>query len=213
MWQHQIAGLDEDCQVADFRGYNSLFDMARAVLDFAPPVFSLAGHSMGGRVAFEILRLAPERVERLALLDTGIHPTRPGEAEKRQILVDLAHRKGMTALARQWLPPMVHPDRITDQALMARLTAMVERMTPAVYEGQIRALLDRPAVADLLPIIACPTLVAVGRQDGWSPPAQHAEIAALIPGAELVIFETCGHMSTVEAPDAVTAAMAKWLAE
>lgn len=212
MWQHQIAGLDKDCKVADFRGHHSLPEMARAVLDFAPPLFSLAGHSMGGRVAFEILRLAPERVERLALLDTGIHPTRPGEAEKRQILVDLANRKGMTALARQWLPPMVHPARRDDQSLMAPLTAMVERMTPAIYAGQIRALLDRPAVADLLPTITCPTLVAVGRQDDWSPPEQHAEIARLIPGAELVIFEACGHMSTVEAPLAVTAALAKWLA-
>lgn len=211
VWRPQIAGLSVPCRVADFRGFDSLTAMAQSVLDQAPQRFAVAGHSMGGRVALEIMRLAPKRVTKLALLDTGIHPTRPGEAEKRQVLVDLADQKGMNALAKAWLPPMVHPDRTNDQALMAPLTAMVERMTPEIFSKQIRALLNRRDAAPVLPTIACPTLVAVGRQDGWSPVEQHQQIADIIPGAKLVVFEECGHMSTVESPEAVTAALKDWL--
>jgi len=212
VWRSQRAALAVETKVADFRGFDSLTAMAQSVLDQAPARFAVAGHSMGGRVALEIMRLAPERVDRLALLDTGIHPTREGEAAKRKVLVDLARKKGMRAMSRLWLEPMVHPARIADDALMLPLLAMVERMSPDHYAGQIKALVDRRDAAPILPIIACPTLVAVGRQDAWSAVAQHEEIAAAVAGARLVVFEECGHMSTVERPDAVSAALADWLA-
>jgi len=210
VWRDQLAALP-DCRVADFRFLDSLTAMAESVLAAAPQRFAVAGHSMGGRVALEILRLAPERVERLALLDTGVHPVQPGEAEKRQVLVELAKRKGMEALGRQWLPPMVHPDRHGEAELMEPLYAMIHRMTPEIYAGQITALLTRRDAAPLLPNIACPTLVATGRQDSWSPVEQHRRIAAAIPGATLTLFEDSGHMSTVERPEAVTAALREWL--
>lgn len=213
VWAHQAAALgrDADVVVPDFHGVDSIAAMARAVLDAVPGRFALAGHSMGGRVALEVVRQAPERVERLALLDTGVHPRKPGEEAGRQALVDLARAEGMAALAARWLPPMVHPDRTADPSLMEPLTAMVCRATPALFEGQVRALLGRPDASGQLAAIACPTAVIVGRQDGWSPPAQHEAIAAAVAGATLTVIEDCGHMATVERPQAVTAALEAWL--
>ncbi len=209
--QEQALSRDVDVTVADFYGFDSIGDMARSVLERAPERFAVAGHSMGGRVALEIVRRAPERVTRLALLDTGTHSARPGEAEKRQVLVDLAWREGMEALARQWLPPMVHPDRLTDAPLMRSLTEMVCRATPEIFERQVRALLGRPDAAPGLSAIDCPTLVACGRQDAWSPLDQHEAIASAIRGATLAVIEDSGHMTTVEAPGAVTGFLQAWL--
>jgi pimeloyl-ACP methyl ester carboxylesterase len=166
---------------------------------------------MGARVALEIMRVAPQHVERLALLDTGIHTVQPGETEKRMRLVDLARTHGMEALCEAWLPPMVHPDRVKDDAFMQPLRQMVTRYTPERFAGQIAALLSRPDPAPVLPTISCATLVGVGRQDAWSPPVQHAPIAAAIPNSRLVIFENAGHFAPCEAPDQVTAAMRDWL--
>lgn len=213
VWTAQRAALESEHRVfiPSLWGLDSIPGMARAVLDAAPPRFALAGHSLGARVALEVVRQAPGRVERLALLDTGVHPVRPGEAEKRQELIALARREGMAALAARWLPPMVHPDRVSDPALMEPLTAMVCRATPEIFEGQVRALLARPDAAAVLPGIRCPTLVACGRQDAWSPLAQHEPIAAAIPGAWLAVIESSGHMSTVEAPDAVAGLLLDWM--
>ncbi len=185
--------------------------MARAALAMAPERFALAGHSMGGRVAVEIVRQAPHRVERLALLDTGMHDVKPGERGGRQILVDLANRDGMEALAARWIPPMLAPNRIGDSTLVAEITAMVCRATPLIFERQIRALLNRPPAEPVLPGIACPLQVVVGRQDGWSPVAQHEAIVAAVPHAELSVIEDCGHMAPLERPDAVGDILAGWL--
>lgn len=213
VWAVQRAALERDRAVfvPSLWGLDSIPGMARAVLDAAPPRFALAGHSLGARVALEVVRQAPERVERLALLDTGVHPVRPGEAEKRQELIDLARGEGMAALAARWLPPMVHPERVRDPALMEPLTAMVCRATPEIFERQVRALLARPDAAAVLPGIRCPTLVACGRQDAWSPLSQHEPIAAAIRGARLAVIEDSGHMSTVEAPGAVTGLLLDWV--
>lgn len=196
---------------ADYGGARTLGGMAERALATAPPVFSLVGHSMGGRVALEICRLAPERVARLALLSTGVHLPRAGEAAKRHALLALGRDEGMAALVDRWLPPMVAPRRRTDDAFLTPLRAMCIDAGVDAFETQIGALLDRPEVASLLPAIACPTLVAVGREDEWSPVDQHEEIAAAIPRAELVVFEDCGHMAPVEAPEAVADALRRWL--
>jgi pimeloyl-ACP methyl ester carboxylesterase len=206
VWSHQRAALREFAEVVipDFRYARSIPDMAQRVLDRAPDRFSIAGHSMGGRVALEVFRMAPERVERLALLDTGIHPRKPGEEAGRQELVELARREGMEALAARWLPPMLHRNHA---ALRAPLTEMVKRSTPETFENQQRALLDRPDARTVLSAIRCPTLVLCGREDAWTPVGQHEEIAALIPGSKLLVIEECGHMSPVEQPAAVTNAL------
>jgi len=186
----------------------SFGEMAQLVVEMAPARFSVAGHSMGGRVALEVFRLVPERVERLALLDTGIHTRRPGEEASRQALIELARTKGMDALAARWLPPMLHPDHT---ALLGPLTEMVERSTPATFENQQRALLDRPDARTVLPSIRCSTLILCGKEDIWSPVSQHEEIAALIPGSRLVAVDECGHMAPVEQPEAVTNALTRWM--
>ena len=214
VWTGQIPALSARAPVvvADLSTQDSITAMARDTLALAEGPLSVVGHSMGARVALEMHRLAPGRIERLALLDTGAHPRRDGEEATRQVLVDLAWRDGMAALADRWLPPMVHEARAADAALMDPLRAMVNRATPALHERQIRALLGRPDARQHLGAIACPALVAVGRQDRWSPLAQHEEIAAAIPGSRLVVFEDSGHMSPVEQPEQVTAALLDWLA-
>lgn len=214
IWAPQLEALNAAgvaLEVADFRGFDSITAMAEAVLTAAPERFALAGHSMGARAAIEVMRLAPSRVDRLALLDTGTHPRRPGEAEKRQALVNLAKTSGMRALAAQWLPPMVHLARLDDAAFMGVLTAMVERMSPEIFERQVEALLNRPDAEPVLGGIHCPVLVGVGRQDAWSPVSQHQAIVAALPQAELVIFEDSGHMAPLEAPAAVSSALLRWL--
>ncbi|MBK6394327.1 MAG: alpha/beta fold hydrolase [Betaproteobacteria bacterium] len=178
--------------------------------------FALAGHSMGGRVALEVLRAVPGRVVRLALLDTGYRSRpdgTPGDDERarRYELLALARERGMRAMGREWMRAMVHPARLADAALVDAILDMVGRQTPDRYAGQIDALLARPDVTGLLRSIDVPTLVACGRQDAWSPVEQHEEIAALVPRCRLAVFEECGHMAPMEQPRAVAAALVAWL--
>lgn len=194
-----------------FYGHDSLGSMAREVLDEAPKRFALAGHSMGGRVALEIMRTAPERVERLALLDTTATPATPQEPERRREMIDLARREGMAALAAHWLPMIIHPQRLHEREFVKALAAMISRATPQIFEGQAAALLNRPDYRPVLPKIACPTLVACGRDDLWSPISAHEEIAAAIPGAKLALIDNCAHMATVEAPAEVARLLRAWM--
>lgn len=214
VWRHQQDHLSErfDVRIPDFRLFDSLDTMAQSVLDEAPERFFLAGHSMGGRAAMQVLDKAPERVISLALLDTGIHPASAGEPEKRQVLLDLAENEGMAAVARQWAPPMVHPDRQRDSSLMDDIFEMVETYTIENFSNQVRALLTRPDAAPILAKTPPGALVLCGREDSWSPPAQHEDIARAIPGhPPVTVIEHSGHMSTMEQPEAVTKAMWAWL--
>lgn len=216
VWEHQARNLSSlvEIRIPDFSQLDSLDAMADAVLAEAPESFLLAGHSMGGRVALQILHKAPERIHKLALLDTGTHALKPGEVEKRQVLIDLAEREGMGAMARVWAPPMVHPARHSDAALMHAIFAMVESYSVASFKMQIKALLNRP---DALPFLAkapAGTLVLCGREDAWSPPEQHEVISQALPDRPPVtIINDSGHMSTMEQPEAVTAAMCRWVTE
>lgn len=211
-------GAAHEIVIPDYGDADTLADMARRALAQAGDAAQLAvaGHSMGGRIAFEIWRQARERVDRLALLDTGAHPLTEGEAGEREragrmALLDIARRDGMRAMAREWARGMVHPDRIGGPVFDAVLD-MFERKTPSIFAAQIAALLGRPDAGPLLPTIDVPTLLATGAEDAWAPPAQHAAMQRAIRDARLVVFERCGHMSTMEQPEAVTAALADWLA-
>ncbi|MCC2113842.1 MAG: alpha/beta hydrolase [Hyphomicrobiales bacterium] len=214
VWQHAVDRFEPEMRVsvADLSSQDSITDMARDTLAANPGPLCVVGHSMGARVALEMYRLAPERIEKLALLDTGVHPRVESEVARRKYRVDLAYSQGMSALAADWLPPMVHPDRHGDAGLMGALTAMVERMTPELHERQIRALLNRPDASTMLAEITVPTLVLVGREDAWSPVDQHAEMAEILPDAQLVVIEDAGHFAPIERPEAVTAALERWLA-
>lgn len=218
VWSEQTRALSSHARIwiPDHGSIDSLTDMARAILRDAPAErFALAGHSMGGRVALEVMRLAPHRVERLALLDSGWQPRQPGargveEETSRLSLLDDARRNGMRAMGRRWVRGMVHPERL-DTPLFEAIVDMVERKTPDTFAAQIRALLARPNAMEQLLAINCPTLVACGRQDSWSPLSQHLQMAVIVRGARLRIIEESGHMSTLEQPEAVTAALAEWL--
>lgn len=209
----QLQHFDGSSAIDGFGAQTSLIDMARYVLERGPERMSLLGHSMGARVALEVYRLAPDRVERLALVSTGVHSLQPGEAEKRHALRAIGEEQGTEALVDRWLPPMLSCAHRDDPSIMAPLRTMCIESGVAVYTAQIAALIDRPEVETLLPTIACPVLVAVGSDDVWSPPEQHAAIAAAIPNATLTVVPGAGHMLPVEQPDALNAAITAWLAQ
>src|SRR5260370_18424884 len=173
-------------RVMSFAGFTSIAGMAGQVLAAAPARFAVAGHSMGGRVALEVWRQAPERVTALALLNTGVHPPRESEFESRGLLVRLARRHGMAALADEWLPPMMGapPDRVAQ--VMPALKAMVQRSTVESFAGQINALLQRPDARPVLTSITVPTLLLSGTNDTWSSLSQHADIQPTVPPPPLL---------------------------
>ncbi len=220
VWKDQVRAMGArfDCHVAGYGSQDSLTAMAAHALATVPAErFSLAGHSMGGRVALEIVRLAPQRVERLALLDTGYQPLiagSAGEQEKagRMALLQQSRSAGMRAMGVAWARGMVHASRL-GTPVFEDILDMIERRTPEIFEAQIRALLNRPDGTEVLRRIAVPTLVLCGRDDQWSSLARHEQMLALIRGARLRVIEDSGHMTTMEQPDAVTESLEQWLAE
>ena len=219
VWAPQVAafGGRAQMQVADHGLKDSLVAMAEAIIAQAPPKFAVLGHSMGGRVALEVVRRAGARVTGLALLDTGATPRAAGEAGEheqagRYDLLELARGEGMRAVGERWLKiPMVYAPRLQDAPLIEAIVDMFERQSPEKFEAQIRALLNRPDARPLLPLISCPTLVLCGADDAWAPLTQHRVISQLIPHSTLVSVPECGHMSTMERPELVNAALSTWL--
>lgn len=219
VWAAQRTAFEatHDVVVAEYGDAASLATMAGLAFAAADhrPRFAVAGHSMGGRVALEMWRAAPQRIERLALLDTGATPLPAGEAGEseragRLRLLDIAQRDGMRAMAREWATGMVHPSQL-DGPVFHRVLDMFERRTPTIFAEQIAALLGRPDARPLLPTIDVPTLLLTGAQDRWSPPAAHEAMQQSIAGATLTVVPDCGHMSPMEQPHAVNAALLAWL--
>ena len=218
IWAPQVQALADvaDCVVPVWNQPDTLAEMAAQVLKQAPmDRFAVAGHSMGGRVALEVWRQAPQRVTHLALLSSGAHPLATGDAgakerSGREALMAVARAQGMRAMGRLWAPGMVHPSRL-GTPLFDAILAMQARCPLARYEAQQAALLDRPDATGLLPTITVPTLVLTGEDDTWSGPTQHAAMAQAIPGATLCLVPQSAHMVTWEAPEAVNAALRAWL--
>jgi pimeloyl-ACP methyl ester carboxylesterase len=206
----RLCGVAET-QVVSFRGFSSIPAMAQHVLDIAPEHFAVAGHSMGGRVALEIMRAAPGRVTGLALLNTGVHAVRDGEPQSRGHLLRVAFEHGMPALAAEWLPPMMGSDAARAAQLMPLLSAMIQRFTAEAYAGQVSAMLNRPEVLSVLPTISVPTLLLSGSDDTWSPISQQQSIRRRIPHATLFEILGAGHMAPLERPDSVAIALREWL--
>ena len=207
----QLAAFPDSRAIDGYGTADSLAEMARIALDQAPDSFDLLGHSMGGRVALEVFRLAPERVRRLALVSTGVHSLREGEAAKRQALQAIGWNHGFAKLIDEWLPPMVAEANRLKPEIYEPLRQMNVEAGQEVFDAQIHALLNRPEAESLLAQIACPALVMTGELDSWSGPEQHRQIAAAIPNSELVIVPGAGHMIQLEAPEAVNSAIARWL--
>lgn len=214
LWQPQVDTLSAfaDIGIADMTRDDTMAGMARRALEAAPPTFALAGLSMGGYAALEIMRQAPERVTKLALLDTGARADTAEQTTRRKDLIALADRGEFKAVSPRLLPLFVHQSRLTDAALIADVTAMAEAVGKDAFLRQQRAIMGRPDSRLGLPGISCPTLVLCGRDDVLTPPSLSEEIAGLIPGANLVLIDDCGHLSTMERPGPVNAAMVSWLA-
>lgn len=216
LWRHQIAHLRDiaDTTVADVTRGSSVREMARAVLDAAPSEerFALAGLSMGGYVALEVMRTAPERVARLALLATSARPDTPEQTAARRELIALARDGRFDEVPHRLLPRLVHPSALDDaRALVATVVGMAEAVGPEAFARQEEAIIARPDSREYLPAISCPTLVLCGREDELTPLELHEEMAALIPGSQLRVIDECGHLSTLERPEEVTAALREWL--
>jgi pimeloyl-ACP methyl ester carboxylesterase len=208
----QLAAFADSRAVEGYGLADSLPAMAQLALDQAPERFDLFGHSMGGRIALEVYRLAPHRVRRLALCSTGVHSLGAAEPAKRAALKAVGHERGYEALVDTWLPPMVAEANRSNEALYGPMRQMCLEQSQAIFDAQIGALLGRPEQQSLLPRIDVPALVMTGELDVWSPPAQHETIAAAIPNSTLVIVEGAGHMLPLEAPESVNEAIADWLA-
>jgi pimeloyl-ACP methyl ester carboxylesterase len=208
----QLAAFPDSRAIDGYGQVDTLEAMARVALDQAPESFDLFGHSMGGRVALEVFRLAPNRVRRLALSSTGVHPLGANEPASRRTLQAIGHDEGFEALVDTWLPPMVaEANRVKPSYRQMR--EMCLDAGQALFDAQIAALLGRPEQESLLARIDCPTLVITGALDTWAGPAQHEAIASRIADSTLVIVEGAGHMLPLEAPDAVNQAIAAWLAQ
>lgn len=217
-WHAQVEGLADLCtpQVVSYGQACSFTEMAELVLEQAPASFALAGHSMGGRVALEVVRRAPRRVQRLALLCTDYRGhesegARAAEALNRERMLANARQNGMKNFARSWFVSQVAPPQATNAAMIDAMAAMGAAHTPAQLAAEFEAGLSRQDYGALLHDITCPTLVCTGEFDWLRPVANHQRMAAQIPNARLVIIAESGHMVAMEQPTAVTEAMRSWL--
>lgn len=212
LWRDQLAGLADvaRCRVADLTQGHSVRELARQTLAEAAPRFALAGFSFGGYVAQEILRQAPERVERLALLDTSIRADTPERTELRRSLSEAAQLPGRFAgITDRMLTTFVHPARLSDTDLIGRLKAMTRRLGRDVFLRQNA--MERVDGEAVVRALRCPVLVLCGEQDVLTPPPQHRELTQIIPSARFVSIPDSGHMTPMEQPDAVTCALRGWL--
>lgn len=197
--------------VGDHRRDDSMAAIARRILADAPPRFALAGLSMGGYIAFEILRQAAARVAKLALLDTGAGAEVPERTAQRKPLIALAQQGRFAEITEDQFPLLVHRSRHGDTALKAQVRAMNQETGPDAYCRQQHAIMGRLDSRPGFAAISCPTLVLVGDEDQLTPPALAHEMAGGIRGARLVVVPECGHLSTMERPQAVTQALLDWM--
>ncbi len=197
--------------VADHRRDDSMDGIARRILAAAPPRFALAGLSMGGYISYAILRAAPERVTRLALLDTGSRADLPEQSERRRAQIELARTGRFAEVPEAFWPLFVHKNRQGDAALKKIILQMAQDTGPEAFIRQQTAIIARPDSRPDLPKIKCPTVIIVGADDALTPPKLSEEIAAAIPNSRLVTIPDSGHLSTLERPDAVNKALVEWM--
>jgi len=213
LFAHQIRHLADaaDLRVADTLQDDRVEAMADRLLAAAPERFALAGLSMGGYVALAVMAKARERVTHLALMDTQARADGEEAKRRRRALLALSTQGKFKGVAPRLLPQLIHPDRLQEAALVDPILAMAEAVGRDAFARQQTAIMARPDRMALLPDIRCPTLVMVGRQDVLIPLARSAEMAEAIPGARLAAIEDCGHLPTLERPQAATALLRDWL--
>jgi len=215
LWRAQLDALADvaEMRVADHTRSATMAEVARDVLADAPyKSFALAGLSMGGYVALEMMRQAPQRVHRLALLDTSARGESPEQTERRKAFIALAARGKFAGVTEALMPQLIHPSRLGDTALTGAIRQMANNVGKEAFVRQQQAIMSRAESRPLLAAIKCPTLVLCGRQDQLTPLDRHEEMAAGIQGAKLEVLEECGHISTMEKPGEVNRALRQWLA-
>ena len=214
LWATQVSALGARVQpwIAGFRNDDSIAAMARRALAECPfERFSLAALSMGGYVAMEVMRLAPDRVERLALLDTQARAESPDARERRLALMRLGEEDRLADVSERLMPLLLHASKLSDAKLTGLCRDMALSTGRDAYLRQQKAIMERVDSRASLAAIRCPTLVLCGDNDLLTPDDRHEEIAAAIPGANLVKIPSCGHMAPIEKPAAVTGALESWL--
>jgi len=214
LWRHQVEALgDSDCEVMvmDLTEAESMEDMAEKILDEAPHAFALAGLSMGGYVAQEIMRVAPDRVERLALVNTNARGDNEAQRKIRTGLIEMATLGKFKGVTPRLLPQLIHPTRMEDPDVAGVVLEMAERIGQDAFKRQQTAILGRRDSRADLHTIRVPTLILAGREDLLCPPKVQQEMADKIDNAKLVIVEECGHLAPLERPDEVTTAFDAWL--
>lgn len=214
LFEPQIAALraDRDILLADHTSDGTMEGIARRLLAAAPERFALAGLSMGGYIALEVMQQAPERVTRLALLDTNARADTAENRELRGKQIALAEGGRFSEVIDSLWQKMVHPRRLADPELRRIYRAMAEATGPDTFVRQLRAIMSRRDSRPMLASLSLPVLVLVGDEDKLTPPEQAREMAGLIEGSRLVEVPDCGHLSTLERPDAVNEALRSWLA-
>lgn len=216
LWRAQLENLSDVAEmwVADHTRSDTMAGVARDLLGDAPfDSFALAGLSMGGYISLEIMRQAPQRVQKLALLDTAARGETPEQSERRNGFIELAGRGRFLGVTEALLPLLVNPSRLADRPLTDAIKLMAKNVGKEAFVRQQRAIMSRAESRPLLASIKCPTLVLCGRQDQLTPLDRHEEMAAGIKGARLEVIEDCGHMSTMEKPELVNQALRRWLAQ
>lgn len=209
--QIEVFVTERVVHIVDQTQDDTIEGMAARALSVAPPRFALGGLSMGGYVALAMQRMAPERVTRLALLDTSARPDPEEATARRRVLMERARSGHFQEVHQALWPRLVHPDRFVDKALESIVLAMMNETGVDAFCRQQEAIIARPDSRPLLAAIACPTLVLVGEQDAITPVEMAREMADAVPGATLAVVPDTGHLATLEAPVHVNAALAKWL--
>jgi len=197
--------------VADHRRDTDIKATAARILSNAPPHFALAGLSFGGYIAFEMMRQASARVVKLALLDTSARADAAEQIAARKTQIAMAQTGRYGEIADLSIPRYLHRDRQNDSVMTGIVRLMIEETGPEAFVRQLQAIMSRPDSRPLLASVHCPTLVLVGDGDEATPPELNKEIADGIAGARFVVVQNCGHLSTIERPEAVNAALAEWL--
>jgi len=197
--------------IANHAEDDSIAAIAARILREAPTRFALAGHSMGGYIAFEIMRQAPERVAKLALLNTSARPDTPEATARRRQQMQMARDGRLHEVLDMIFPSFVHPARVTDAALQRLVHDMGNDVGAEGFINNQSAIITRPDSRPGLSAISCPTLVLAAEQDAVLPKTLSVEIASAIPGAHLVVIQDCGHLAQAEQPDTVGAALLAWL--
>ncbi len=215
VFEQQIEALSDlaDCVVPELWHHDTIGAMADATLALAPPTFALVGFSMGGYVAFEVMRQATQRVERLALMDTQATPDSAESTKRRRALLEQTKIGRFRGVQRTLLPQLVHSRHINDATITQPIFDMAQEIGADGFVREQRAIIDRADSRPMLVDIDIPTVVIVGRQDQVTPLPRSEEMAADIANSRLIVLEECGHMSPLEKPAEVTAALRRWLSQ